>query len=343
MRRAHFSLSVFLMLAWGFACVAAAPTHFTYSPTPFGEVLSHCMHEVPSGAHVTVEDGWTLVEPSDESAAYRIPPCETGNGAWPVWRVPSGSKPKAATSSSTTTSSTASGRRLQLPPDYDGWLQYTVLNTSALGLTGGFDQFTSVMSVPDVPKRKPHILYFFPGLQNRDWIPKVDPMPTLSTPFDILQPVLQFPGEGFLHSNQWALKSWYVTVKAGALFSTAIKGIQEGDAILCNMTRTGAQSWRVSGALRSDPSKVTTQEATAARLRLQPWAYSAVDECYGCQGCDTYPTKPIRFTDNKLYQAGKEVVVPAGAWQKNLKPATQQLCNESTEIAANGDATIFFA
>ena len=199
----------------------------------------------------------------------------------------------------------------------------------------------------------PQILYFFPGLQNIDWIPKVDPEPTSAHPFDIIQPVLQYPGGG-LFSRGWALKSWYVTVNGGALYSKAITKIQPGDAILCNMTRTGPDSWRVSGALKSDPSKSTVQEATNSRLRLQPWAYrqqrqlsppqqschllftrsarpcctlpsflpthcsvtpphhliSAVAECYGCDGCATYPTKPIVFSENKLYQGGKLVEVP---------------------------------
>ena len=109
------------------------------------------------------------------------------------------------------------------------------------------------------------------------------------------------------------------------------------------MTRTGPQSWIVSGALKSDPSKITTQEATASRLALQPWAYSAVAECYGCSGCSTYPTAPIRFSDNALFQAGREVKVPPSAWQLNPKPAVKLMCNESTVVdQGTGDATIVF-
>ena len=109
--------------------------------------------------------------------------------------------------------------------------------------------------------------------------------------------MLQYPG-GFFSSG-WALKSWYVTVNAGALYSSAITGIKAGDAVICNMTRTGKQDWVISGALKSDPSKVTTQKASNERLKLQPWAYNTL-ECYGCSGCDTYPTEPVTFTENKL-------------------------------------------
>ena len=48
--------------------------------------------------------------------------------------------------------------------------------------------------------------------------------------------------------------------------------------------------------------------ANNARLKIQPWAYNTL-ECYGCDGCDTYPKNPVTFTDNKLYQAGKELKV----------------------------------
>ena len=130
-----------------------------YEPTPFGHILRHCVHEVPSGARASaLPDGSTRVE-NPNGTTWEIPACNTNGGKWPM-RKP------------------APSELTDLPPDYDGWLQYTALNVSALGLSGGFDSFTSVMSVPDVPAKRPHMLYMFPGLQNYDWIPKVDPEPT---------------------------------------------------------------------------------------------------------------------------------------------------------------------
>jgi hypothetical protein len=289
-----------------------------YTRIPFGrEVLSHCLHEVPSGAHSFAQpDGTTKVVAPDGSVVI-IPKCVGLNGAdHPVFRRTAGGP---------------------LPPDYDGWLSYTSLNVTDVGKTGGFDSFTSTMSVPDKPQGKPQVLYFFPGLQNEDWIPKVDPLPTDSDPFDIIQPVLQYPG-GFFSSG-WELKSWYVTINAGALYSSGMN-VKEGDAILCNMTRTGEDSWVVKGQVGD---KVQTQTATNAdRLKVQPWAYSAVTECYGCDGCETFPTKPITFTDNMLYQAGELVKVQGSDWVVNAKPPVKFECHEKTVVAANGDATTSF-
>lgn len=298
----------------------------SYTRIPFGrEVLSHCLHEIPSGSHSYAQlDGSTKVV-SPDGSVVSIPKCVPKSGDHPVFRF---------------TKDTDLSLLEGLPANYDGWLSYTSLNVTDVGKTGGFDSFTSTMSVPDKPKGIPQVLYFFPGLQNEDWIPKVDPLPTDENPFDIIQPVLQFPG-GFLNRG-WALKSWYVTINAGALFSNPIK-VEEGDSILCNMTRTGEDSWSISATLASDPSKVTTQEATNAdRLKVQPWAYSAVTECYGCDGCDTFPTKPITFTDNKLYQNGELVDVKGSDWRINAKPPVKFECHEKTVVASNGDATTSF-
>merc|ERR1711865_565111 len=175
-------------------CANAMPNRDLYTKTPFGHILTHCTHEVPENSHlVAQEDGSTKVL-TEAGQQYVIPACDTRNGTLSV-RL---SRP--------------------LPANYDGWLQYTAVNVSKLGLTGGFDAFTNLMSVPDKPKQAADQLYLFPGLQNIDWIPKVDPEPTV--PFDILQPVLQYPG-GFF-SNSGVLKSWYVTVDSGAIESDGI-------------------------------------------------------------------------------------------------------------------------
>ena len=101
-------------------------------------------------------DGSTRV--STVKADSIIAPCATADDSWPIWRAFGTADPNPIL---------APADPNQLPSDYNGWLQYTSLNSSMLDLVGGFDAFTSVMSVPDVPKRKARMLYFFPGLQNR--------------------------------------------------------------------------------------------------------------------------------------------------------------------------------
>jgi len=294
---------------------AISEADISYTQTPAGFVLAHCVHTIPSGAHVReLDSGDSLVTPPDNEP-YVIPKCDNLNGTFPV-----------LTSSPPGTKSDPN----PLPPDYDGWLQYTAFKDDA-----GFDQFLGVMSVPDEPKAKPQILYLFPGVQNIDWIPKVDPEPTSANPFDILQPVLQYPASGF--RGGWGVKSWYVTVNAGALQSTEL-AVKVGDAILCNMTRTGPDSWFVGSTIKST-GKSTNQFAQNARLKSQPWAYNTL-ECYGCKSCKTYPTQPIVFSDLKLYSKGVEVTP---SWLVDPKPQPNQKCKEATQVNGPDSVTISFA
>ena len=143
------------LLAPLLACAAQASSSSLdlsdYAPTPFGHVLKHCIHEIPSGSETSEEvDGRSRVK-TPGGKVFHIPKCETRGRRLLIPRV--------------SESSTLGN----LPPDYKGWLQYTAINITRIGLTGGFDSFTNVMSVPDVPKRRPQVLYLFPGLQNIDW------------------------------------------------------------------------------------------------------------------------------------------------------------------------------
>lgn len=228
-------------LASAFALPTATINGDLYTATPAGYVLSHCVHEVPSGARI----GWhadgvrrTVTNPSSELDAPRVLPLclPRVDASNPVLRARDESESEAK--------SEAEAATRGLPANYDGWLQYTVANTSA---PTGYTGFYGEMSVPDVPKKRPQQLFLFPGLQNivrvepfaiphscppqvcvlfvravhqllillllvklsssasscvscpadssrplaQDWIPKVDPEPKASNPFDIIQPVLQ--------------------------------------------------------------------------------------------------------------------------------------------------------
>ena len=83
-----------------------------YTKTPFGHLLSHCVHEIPNGAHIQANDNGSTTVSVEGAFHGLIPVCNTTLG--PL-------------------------RLSFLPPDYDGWLQYTAVNVSKLGLTGGFD------------------------------------------------------------------------------------------------------------------------------------------------------------------------------------------------------------
>ena len=94
-----------------------------YSLTPFGHLLSRCVHEIPSGsATEELSNGDTIVTPPS-GAKFMIPKCDTSK--YPLRRPEPASFERVGGT--------------PLPPDYDGWLQYTALNISQVGLAGGFD------------------------------------------------------------------------------------------------------------------------------------------------------------------------------------------------------------
>jgi len=200
----------------------------------------------------------------------------------------------------------------QFPPDYDGWL-------------GSF-------TVPeDSPQNPPAVLYIFTGLQNIDWIPLVDPVP--SQVFDIIQPVLQYPGD---FGYYWSVKSWYVTLDMGAIASAEIQ-LPVGDTIFGNMTMTAANTWYI-GSTSAAMGQTTEITVTQPRLKSQPWAYNTL-ECYGCGDCSLYPTTPSLFTGLAITSRGRTVTPK---WRVNPKPSPNHYCNEMISVNDPTSVTISF-
>lgn len=285
-----------------------------YVPTPIGYMLASCVHRVPSNAHVSHErdahgtrTGRVIVRNGDTGSVVRIVPKCNATPETPM--LYHGTRPDRITNG---------GRSLlQFPPDYDGWEAYTVAYYA-----GGFDVMTNNFNTPDsLPVDTPDVLYLFPGLQNVNWIPKVDPLP--SGDFDIIQPVLQYPGD---NGNYWSVKSWYVTLNAGYLVSDEIV-LNPGDNIFGNQTRLDAQTYYVGSTAPN--GQTTSITAQAAWLASQPWAYCTL-ECYGCDSCASYPVKsPSTYTQIELYSKGT-LVTPQ--WQVTPKPPQQLFCKEKAVI-----------
>jgi hypothetical protein len=145
-------------------------------------------------------------------------------------------------------------------------MQYA--NVTSPSMTTGFEAFTSVFSTPTLPTSDPDVLYLFPGLQNIDWIPLVDPIP--SGAFDIIQPVLQYPGD---NGNYWSVKSWWVTLDVGAMASNEVQ-LEVGDNIFGNMTKIGTEAWFINSVnMRTNQQTSIKASGIGARLKSQPWAY----------------------------------------------------------------------
>jgi len=268
--------------------------------TPFGYLHKECLYEVPSGTNVQkIKEGLLLTKP-DKTTQF-IESCQYHEKEEEKLPTP-------------------------FPPDYDGWLAFTTSNCS-----DGFDSFLGTFSVPVAPVTTPQVLYLFTGLQNVNWIPLVDPIPTA---FDIIQPVLQYPsslGVG------WSVKCWYVTILKGVpngVYSQELP-VTVGDSIVTNMTKTSKDTWLID-AYSSYSGLSTKLTKTDSLLTSQPWAYNTL-ECYGCTGCDSEPTEPCYFSNLELTCGGNPFVPD---WIPSVSPHPK--CNERAVVVSPSNVTIYF-
>ena len=296
--------SSLLILTW----LLLSLTSFVSSkliPIPGGYLPSECVHGVPSGSTVErLHDGTVKVHTEG---------------------LPSKTLPKC--SQSLISSRKGHGRKLlQFPPSYDGWTAYT-----AFQVEGTFDSFLGDFSVPDMPAQMPEILYLFTGLQNIDWVPLVDPEP--AGKFDIIQPVLQYPADT---GAGWSVKSWYVTLDVGAVYSTELL-VNVGDVIFGNMTRLNTTGWFI-GSQSTQTGQSTNLVMNANRLTNQPWAYNTL-EMYGAVDCSTYPTQPVLFSKLSLTTPSGPVTP---TWAVNPQNQPTKFCHELPTVNSDGTVTITF-
>jgi hypothetical protein len=275
-----------------------------YVPSPAGWVEDRCLHRV-------LKHGDNIVETEDGMVTIT-------NSLEPQRRLslkPSGCRVFATRRPANETN----------VGDYDGWLAYTTFQNSQT-----LDSFLGYFSVPDAPSQDPEVLYLFTGLQNVDWIPIIDPTPRI---FDIIQPVLQYPGEG---GDYWSVKSWYVTLDSGVLSSNEVR-LDVGGTVFGNMTRLSSTTWYI-GSTNTATGQTTYITATADRLKSQPWAYNTA-ECYGCEngGCATLPDNAIQFSKLALYQGGKQVTP---TWVTHVSPTPQ--CHEEAHVQSPSSVSITF-
>jgi hypothetical protein len=248
-----------------------------------------------------------------------------------IHRVPSGSHINDSKEGTIVTESTGEVRQIipcgrtirKAKRQYDGWLAYVTFQAP-----NDFDTFLGYFSVPNAPQDTPEVLYLFTGLQNVDWIPLIDPEPDQ---FDIIQPVLQFPGDG---GDYWSVKSWYVTLTNDIVVSDEIQ-VNVGDEIFGNMTKTGPSTFYIAGT-DSESSQTTEITVTRDLLTTQPWAYCTA-ECYGCGGCSYEPTNGIQFTKLQLFLKGQKIVP---TWTPSVSP--NPMCNEKATVNSATSVTITF-
>jgi len=266
--------------------------------TPVGLIPRECLYKVPSGTHVEEREDDVILRHHtfNTRRILKNPNC-----------------------------SMSGGLKRQFPASYDGWLAYTYWQYPQ-----GIGKFYGNFSVPATsPKNAPEELYIFTGLQNINWIPKVDPIP--SGPFDIIQPVLQYPADS---GDSWSVKSWYVTLDQGVIVSDEI-AVEESEVIYSYMIKTGPAQWEI--AAFNSKGESTIIHPKASRLSSQPWAYNTA-ECYGCNSCSYEPSSPTHFTQLVLQDTTGKVLTPQ--WKAAVSP--HKKCKEVAVVNSPVSVDIYF-
>jgi len=270
--------------------------------TPVGPLPEDCVHKVDNGAHVYEgKNGVLHVKSPVTDIIKTIPACDIRKYI------------------------TAYLTKFKSPAVYDGWLAFTCWQYP--NASGTISSFLGSFSVPQAPQNDPEVLYLFTALQNVNWIPIIDPDPTI---FDIIQPVLQYPGD---NGNYWSVKSWYVTLDQGALASPEII-VAVGSDVFGNMTKTGPESWYIGGTSAS--GQVTKLDVSRPRLAKQPWAYNTA-EGYGVLGCGYEPTNSCSFTNLMLTANGQQLTPQ---WSAHQSPTPK--CDETAHINSPSSVDITF-
>jgi len=278
--------------------------------TPIGLVPAFCYHEVPNDAEIV-----------DHGAEIVISHPEIGNQVISKMAV-SRCRQAIATLARSHLEKRAGAL---FPPSYDGWLAYTTFQ-----YTAGIGNFIANFSVPTTsPAQVPEELYIFPGLQNVDWIPKVDPLPKV---FDIIQPVLQYPAQS---GSGWSVRSWYVTLDVGVIVSPEVH-VSKGEVIYSYMNKIGAQKWQI--AAKNSANQWAQIKVSAARLAKQPWAYNTI-ECYGCDSCQYEPTTPTHFTQLILTDENNKPITPT--WVTHVSPKLK--CQEHAVVISPSAVDLYFS
>jgi len=227
---------------------------------------------------VVDEKGSVTVNPP-EAAAFQIPRCQFPRAKYPGLRVKRNNEGS------------------NKPGDVEGWHVYTQQQVG-----NNLNMYLGNWNVPDVPSGDDdQTLFMFTGVQNINWIP---PNPGPDSPFDIIQPVLQYGPSEAGGGSYWTLASWYVPLENGdsALWSDLIT-VNAGDNIFGNMTLTGPATWYING-LDTTINQNTDMTITRSILKAQPWAYVTL-EVYNLGDCDDYPTVPLNFTQLQLWVNGQ--------------------------------------
>jgi hypothetical protein len=288
--RVLFSISSFLFIASGIMSAQpgqniskATMEHPGWVQIPGELIRPDCVHEIPNGATVEVENGQITGDVSLNGVLI------AHYDACPEDAVIT--RPRGRTE----------GLK-NAPGTGNGWVEASQWDVS-LSSSDNIDYMAGNWTVPSDPSANGALIYLFNGIEpaSENWI---------------LQPVLQYGSNGAFGGNYWVIASWLVGPNNYAFHSPA-ETVHPGNTLSGYTKLTGTTGsdldWKVQ-------AKDTTTGAytwiTARTNGLHwTWAFAAVLESYNVTSCSEFPANGKAEFTNSVVDHGYpsyKAVAPQG-------------------------------
>jgi hypothetical protein len=247
-------------------CIAQAQTmpseatldHPGWAQIPGQLIRADCIHEIPNGARVEVDNDGNITGDVTVNGALlahydRCP------------ETPVITRPRGRT------------ENLVNPPGIgNGWVEASQWDVP-LSSTDNIDYMAGTWAVPSNPLSTGALIYLFNGIEpsERNWV---------------LQPVLQYGRSIAGGGNYWAIASWAVGSN-GYVFHSPLGTVRPGDLISAYTRMTNVsgntQYW---GVVAKDITTGVYSWITAGSSGLHwTWAFAAVLEVYNVTSCTQFP------------------------------------------------------
>lgn len=263
--------------------------------TPSGRLVDRsCVVEIPDRA-VVKDDGAILV---DGKLVGRTPNCtpEQMGGAMPRGNA---------------------SAKIQ-PPGFNGWIE----SSKAQASPGTFwKSIQAQWRVPPAPTSNLNkIIYLFPSLQNLQ-----------SANQEIIQPVLQYGGNGAFGGNYWVISSWYVYSNGERHSTPKVVNVGErlwGQIIYEYPGTQGTVHYSITTASLDRPSQSTKLTAMRTNGPFNE-VNGGVLEAYSISVCSQLPdpapaSGPMQFTNIAVYDVNFVQVSPTWSNVVNIGGASPQ-------------------
>jgi len=278
-KRVLFSIGSFLLITSGMLSAQAVQntSHATMDQRRWvqipGELIRpDCVHEIPNGARVEVENDQVTGDVTLNGAliAHYDPCPEDAIITRPQGRA----------------------QNLEnLPGTGNGWVEASQWDVP-LSTSDNIDFMAGIWTVPSYPLSNGALIYLFNGIEpsSQNWI---------------LQPVLQYGSNGAMGGNYWVIASWLVGPNNYAFHSPAVT-VYPGNSILGYTEMTGtsgaALEWKV---LAYDETTGASSWITHPTSGLHwNWAYAAVLEAYNVTSCSQFPANNKAVFTNSTVDHG---------------------------------------